>query len=109
MSSKRSPWVTLAAWLVYGFLYAPIVVLVVYSFNSSETNVRFEGVVNEGPCGPFYWFCVLARNSQVLDAARNTLTIAIVSALAATVIGTLAALALQRYSFPAKTFSEVAL
>lgn len=78
MSNKRSPWVTLAAVLVYFFLYAPIVVLIIFAFNSSRTNVVFEGVVNQGSCGPFYWFCVLFQNREVLNAAKNTLTIAFI-------------------------------
>ena len=109
MSSKRSPWLTAVASLVYVFLYAPILVLIIFAFNSSRTNIVFEGVVNQGSCGPFYWFCVLFKNGEVLRAARNTMTIAIVSTMASTVIGTMAALSLQRYAFPAKTFSEVSL
>ncbi len=108
-SNKRSPWLTLAAILVYFFLYAPIVVLVVFSFNSSRTNVVFEGIVNQGSCGPFYWFCKLADNGDVLEAARNTLLIALTSTLVSTIIGTMAALALQRYVFPVKRLSEAAL
>jgi spermidine/putrescine transport system permease protein len=109
MSNRRSPWVTLAAWLVYLFLYAPIVVLIVYSFNSSRTNVVFEGVVNRGSCGPFYWFCELFSNGDVLSAARNTLLVALSATLVSTVIGTMAALALQRYRFPVRQLSEAAL
>ena len=104
--NRRSPWLTLSALAVYFFLYGPIVVLILFSFNSSRTNVVFEGVVNRGPCGPFYWFCELAQNDDVLDATRNTLIIAISSTVVATTIGTLAALALQRYNFPFKRFSE---
>lgn len=107
--NRRSPWLTLSALAVYFFLYAPIVVLIVYSFNASRTNVVFEGVVNRGPCGPFYWFCELAENGDVLDATRNTLIIALTSTVVATIIGTLAALALQRYSFPFKQLSEATL
>lgn len=109
MSNKRSPWVILAALLVYFFLYAPIVVLIVFAFNSSRTNIIFEGIVNQGGCGPFYWFCVLFQNREVLDAAKNTLTIALISTIVSTVIGTMGALALQRHNFPGKTFSEASL
>lgn len=109
MAKRRSPFLTLSAMLVYFFLYAPIVVLVIFSFNSSRTNVVFEGVVNQGPCGPFFWFCELAGNRELINAARNTLTIAFTSTIFSTIIGTMAALALQRYSFPVKTFSEAAL
>lgn len=109
MSNRRSPWLVLVSSLVYVFLYAPIVVLVVYAFNDSRTNVVFEGVVNRGPCGPFYWFCQLFQNGEVLSAAQNTMTIALTSTFFATIIGTMAALALSRFAFPAKTFSEVSL
>lgn len=109
MTKKRSPWVTLSAILVYVFLYAPIFVLVIFAFNSSRTNVVFEGVVNRGPCGPFFWFCELAGNRELITAARNTILIALTSTLISTTIGTMAALALQRFPFPGKTFSEAAL
>lgn len=108
-SAKRSPWLTLTAILVYIFLYAPIVVLIVFSFNASRTNVMFEGVVNQGPCGPFYWYCQLAKNRDVMDATRNTLMIAFTSTILSTIIGTMAALALQRYDFFGKRASETAL
>lgn len=109
MSNKRSPWLRLFVVLVYVFLYIPIVVLIVYAFNSSRTNIRFEGIVNQGACGPFFWFCELFQNREVLAAARNTLIIAVASTIGATIIGTMAALALQRYSFPAKRLSEASL
>jgi spermidine/putrescine transport system permease protein len=105
----RFSWLGLAAALVYLFLYAPILVLIVFAFNASRANIVFEGVVNQGSCGPFYWFCLLFRNREVVTAARNTLIIAITSTLVSTTIGTMAALALQRYRFPAKTFSEISL
>jgi spermidine/putrescine transport system permease protein len=119
---RRSPFIKIAAILVYGFLYAPIIVLIIFAFNSSRTNILFEGVISQwgplqmsgstvvqSPCGPFHWFCELARNNEVLSATRNTLTIAITSTIVSTVIGTMAALALQRYSFKLKSFSQVSL
>lgn len=109
MSNKRSPWLRLFVVLVYIFLYIPIVVLIVYAFNSSRTNIQFEGIVNRGPCGPFYWFCQVFQNREVLSATRNTLIIAIISTIGATIIGTMAALALQRYDFPIKRLSEASL
>ncbi|GIV68687.1 ABC transporter permease [Caldilinea sp.] len=108
-AKKRSPWLTLVSILVYFFLYAPIIVLIVFSFNASRTNVVFEGVVNQGPCGPFYWYCELFRNRSVMDATRNTLIIAFTSTVVSTIIGTMAALALQRYDFFGKKVSETAL
>jgi len=109
MSSRRSPLLTLFTFMVYIFLYAPIVVLIIFAFNSSRQNVVFEGVVNRGPCGPFYWFCQLANNQDAIEAAGNTLEIAITSTIFSTIIGTMAALALQRYRFRLKFLSEISL
>jgi spermidine/putrescine transport system permease protein len=108
-ASKQSPWLAFASFLVYFFLYAPIVVLIVFSFNASRTNIVFEGVVNQGPCGPFYWYCELFQNRSVVEATRNTLIIALTSTVASTIIGTMAAVALQRFDFFGKNASETAL
>lgn len=108
-ASKQSPWLAFASFLVYFFLYAPIIVLIVFSFNASRTNVVFEGVVNQGPCGPFYWYCELFQNRSVVEATRNTLIIALTSTVVSTIIGTMAALALQRFDFFGKNASETAL
>jgi spermidine/putrescine transport system permease protein len=107
---------------VYVFLYAPILVLIIFAFNSSRTNVLFGGFITQigplsmegstviqSPCGPFHWFCELAKNREVMGATRNTLTIAIISTVSSTIIGTLAALSLQRYNFKIKTFTQVSL
>jgi spermidine/putrescine transport system permease protein len=120
---RRSPLVTAAAMLVYFFLYAPIIALVVYSFNASRANVKFEGfitsysdrtemdgsLVTASPCGPFHWYCDLTKNNEVIDATKNTLTIAFTATIIATIIGTMAALALQRYDFKLKPFSQLSL
>jgi spermidine/putrescine transport system permease protein len=120
---RRSPGIIFTSSLVYIFLYAPIFVLVLYSFNSSRTNIIFagfitnfepratleSGIVTASPCGPFHWFCELSHNRDVMSAARNTLTIAVISTFLSTVIGTMAALALQRYDFKLKPFTQVSL
>lgn len=100
---------TTAALLVYLFLYFPIVILILFSFNESKTNIVFEGFVNRGPCGPFYWYCQLLRNDDVLEAARNTLVIASVTTFVSTILGTMGAIALQRHSFWGKRMSEGAI
>ena len=63
----------------------------------------------QSPCGPFHWFCDLSKNTEVLTAARNTLIVAFTATLISTIIGTLAALALQRYNFRLRTFSQISL
>jgi spermidine/putrescine transport system permease protein len=95
----------------------------VYSFNASRANVKFEGfitsysdrlvmdgsLVQSSPCGPLHWYCDLAKNNEVIDATKNTLTIAFTATFIATIIGTMAALALQRYDFKWKPFSQLSL
>jgi len=66
-------------------------------------------LVLSSPCGPFHWFCELAKDKDVAEAAGNTLTIAIISTLVSSVIGTMAALSLQRYEFKLKPFSQLSL
>jgi len=119
---RRSPFVMISTMLVYFFLYAPIVVLILYSFNSSKANVTFNGFIPsfgnvrveggnivQSPCGPLHWFCELSKNREVTNAAKNTLTIAFIATIVSTVIGTMAALALQRYNFRLKAFSQLSL
>ena len=120
---RRHPLIFSSAMLVYLFLYAPILVLILFSFNASRANIVFEGfipayservvmdgsLVKSGPCGPFYWFCELSKNKDVTEAARNTLTIAFISTIISTIIGTMAALSLQRYEFKLKPFSQLSL
>jgi spermidine/putrescine transport system permease protein len=119
---KRAPFVIVATVLVYTFLYAPIIGLILYSFNASKANVTFAGFVPYGDtttmngslvvsstCGPFHWYCELAKNGDVMEAAGNTLTIAFIATIVSTIIGTMSAIALQRYDFKMKPFSQLAL
>jgi putrescine transport system permease protein len=85
--------------LVFGFafLYLPILLLVLYSFNDSRLVTVWGGFSTR-------WYAELWRNQALLDAAWVTLRVAFVSATAATVLGTLAALALVRVGrFPGRT------
>lgn len=72
------------------FLYLPIVVLILYSFNQSRINAVWSGFT-------WKWYASLFANRQVLEAFMNSMTIAVVSAVLATILGTLAALALHRH------------
>ncbi|MHA7774377.1 ABC transporter permease [Roseibium sp. M-1] len=73
----------------FSFLYLPIVLLVVYSFNESRLVTVWGGFSTK-------WYVSLLHNDQLLDAAWVTLRVAFVSACMATVIGTIAALVLVR-------------
>ena len=72
------------------FLYLPIVVLVIYSFNASRLVAVWGGWST-------HWYAELAGDAAILDAAFISLRVAFVSASAATLLGTLAALALVRF------------
>lgn len=76
--------------LGFTFLYLPIVLLVIYSFNASRLVTVWAGFSTE-------WYWKLLQNEQLLDAAWVTLRVAFISASVATVLGTLAAIALTRY------------
>jgi spermidine/putrescine transport system permease protein len=100
MSEKKpSLWLQIYSILIYGFIYAPILILIIFSFNTQKLNIRWEGFT-------LHWYEVLFKDGQVLLATRNTIIIAIISTLVATIIGTMAALAMQRYRFPFYNTSE---
>lgn len=74
--------------LIFILLYAPIVTLVVLSFNQSKTRAKWGGFTLK-------WYKELLKNEQIMSAFYTTLIIAFVSAAIATVIGTAAAIAIQ--------------
>jgi spermidine/putrescine transport system permease protein len=80
---------------VYLFLYLPIIVLVIFSFNDSKYSTAWKGFT-------WKWYVKLMGNDQLLDAALNSLTIAVLAATLATCLGTLLAVALYRYRFHGK-------
>jgi spermidine/putrescine transport system permease protein len=92
----------LFAALIYVFLYAPILVLVLFSFNSSKSTQVWTGFSLE-------WYGELIRDQAVLDAFRISMIVGVSATAIATVIGTLTALALTRHSFRGKTFADSAI
>ena len=74
--------------LIFIFMYAPIATLVVLSFNASKTRAKWGGFTTK-------WYPQLFSNSEIMQALYNTLLIALLSAVFATLIGTIAALSIQ--------------
>ena len=74
--------------LILIFLYAPIVTLIVLSFNKSKTRAKWGGFTGK-------WYLSLFKNDDIMAALGNTLLIAFVSSLVATVIGIIACIAIQ--------------
>jgi putrescine transport system permease protein len=81
--------------LGFAFLYAPIAVLVIYSFNASQLVTIWGG-------WSLRWYAALAGDRAMIDAALASLGVAAASAALATVLGTMAALALTRFRFPGR-------
>lgn len=75
--------------LILVFLYAPILVLAVLSVNGSKSRAKWGGFT-------FKWYGEMLKNDKILNALYTTLIIAFLSALLATLLGTLAAVAMSR-------------
>ncbi len=78
--------------LMYVFLYAPIVILVLFSFNAATFGTTWEGFT-------LRWYANLMDDRRLMQAFTNSLYVAAVSTVISTIIGTLAALAMERYRF----------
>jgi spermidine/putrescine transport system permease protein len=92
---SRTLWMRLWVGAVMVFLYAPLVVLMIFSFNDSKRNVVWRGFTTK------YYEKALG-NDQLVEALINSLTIAALATLASLVLGTLAAVLLWRFRFPWK-------
>jgi spermidine/putrescine transport system permease protein len=77
---------------MYVFLYVPILILVIYSFNSSRLVSVWEGFT-------FDWYVKLFHNEAIGKALKNTLIVALSSTAISTVFGTMVALVMERYEF----------
>lgn len=85
----------LTAGLLYLFMYAPIAVVIVFSFNSAKHGGPWQGFTME-------WYPKLFDSEEKLAAASNTAVLAVASTLIATVLGTMLGYGLSRYTFPGK-------
>ncbi len=79
-----------AAIVAYLFLYLPLAIVVVYSFNDSRLNAEWVGFTLD-------WYRKLAGNDEMISAAINSLAIALVASLVSTALGTMAGVAMHRY------------
>lgn len=90
MNNRRSVFVLTAMCFGFAFLYVPILVMIVYSFNASKLVTVWAGFSTK-------WYAELLDNRQVIDAAKLSLRIAAVNATGAAILGTVAGLALARF------------
>jgi len=87
---RHSYFLKITAGLGFVFLYAPIIALIVYSFNRSKLVTVWGG-------WSIKWYSELFKNDQIIDAALLSLKIALISATVAVVLGTMAGMALSRF------------
>jgi spermidine/putrescine transport system permease protein len=90
MTHRMHPWVSVLAIGTLAFLYLPMVAVGVFSVNAARYGFAWKGFTLQ-------WYTRLFRNEYVLEAARNTLILAVVSTVIATLLGTLLALGMWRF------------
>jgi len=90
VAKKKSVWLKTSAVLTYLFLYLPLFIVVLYSFNDSKLNAEWVGFTLD-------WYGKLFNDQKMLTAAGHSLVIGLVASFFATVFGTLAGIALHKY------------
>lgn len=88
--------------LFYIFLYAPIVLVIVFSFNTSRFPTHWTGFTLD-------WYDKLFNNYAIGQALKNTLIVSITSTVISTIIGTMVSVGLERYRFRAKSSMDAML
>ena len=95
----RRLWLRLTVAGALLFLYAPLFVMMLFSFNDSSRTIKWEGFTTR-------WYTAAANNDALREAFFNSLIIASISTLFATIIGAMLAICLWRFRFPGKTALE---
>ena len=81
--------------MVFFFLFAPIVVMILFSFNAGKSTSVFEGF-------SLKWYLEMITNDAILEAVRNTLLLAVTSSVISTTLGTVAAYGINKMRSPVK-------
>jgi spermidine/putrescine transport system permease protein len=98
----RKLWLKLWLGAVFLFLYAPILLLIAFSFNDSKRNIVWRGFTTE-------YYAKAWDNASLIEAFVNSLVIALVATVISVILGALTALALWRFRFPGKPLVEGAM
>lgn len=96
---SRRWWMRLPLFIVFFFLYAPMVVLVAFSFNDSKRNIVWQGFTTD-------YYMAAFQNTELMEAFINSLTIALMNTVVATLLGTLVAIGLWRFRFRGRAVFE---
>jgi spermidine/putrescine transport system permease protein len=102
MSRERNPLLTAFAALVFAFLFAPIVVLIIFSFNDSRRSFVWHAFTTD-------WYAKLLANDALLAAVGTTLQVGLVAVVVSTIIGSLLGLGLARLRFRGHGSTETLL
>jgi len=102
MARERNRWLSVYALVVYLFLFAPIAVLIFYSFNKARRGLVWQGFTID-------WYPKLFSNDELLSALAVTIQVAIVAVLISTVLGALLGLGLARLKFRGQGATETLL
>ncbi|GAB6909108.1 PotC3 [Desulfosarcina cetonica] len=93
---RQHPLIVVLSYLTLGFLYLPLLGVAIFSVNDARRGLIWKGFTLK-------WYLKLFENEWILEAARNTLVLAIVSTLVATLLGTILAIALDRFPWGRRT------
>lgn len=88
MKRKSHPLLGIHSLLMMAFIYVPIVMIVIFSFNNTRLSGSWSGFT-------FDWYVSLFDNRHVMEALMNSITVALISTVVSTILGTLAALSLR--------------
>jgi spermidine/putrescine transport system permease protein len=94
-AAPKVTWQSLFSTVMYGFMYFPIIVLAVYSFNASRYSASWEGF-------SLKWYHSLFQDSRIFSALMDSLTIAFVAVAVSAILGTMMAIGLAKYRFRGK-------
>lgn len=95
---RISPALTIGSVFLYIFLYAPIAVVIAFSFNAARYGTEWSGFTTK-------WYSALLQNDLALSAGLNTLLLGLLSTGISTVLGTMLAYGMERYRFPGQAFA----
>lgn len=98
-SSLRNPWLNISLLVTLLFLYTPIIVLIIFSFNDSRRNIVWKGFTLK-------YYKKMFSNEILLEAFLNSIAIALITTILSLVLGVLTAILLWRFQFPLKSLYQ---
>ena len=97
--SLRNPWLHISLLVTLLFLYTPIIVLIIFSFNDSRRNIVWKGFTLK-------YYKKMFSNEILLEAFLNSIVIALITTILSLMLGVLTAILLWRFQFPLKSLYQ---